>query len=107
MFHSFLFIFTGGFLAVKELPVIAAKVNHNLLQYDIRILRGKLQGMQAFGHGELDGALHHPAGYCGIIDTVDVLRLFVQVGIEIHNLGSPTIHTDFIFQTTLVKIIKR
>ena len=45
MFHSFLFIFTGGFLAVKELPVIAAKVNHNLLQYDIRILRGKLQVM--------------------------------------------------------------
>ena len=56
--------------------------------------------------GQFDDLLHHTTGDGGIVDTVDVLWLLVQVAVEVHADGLSIVDADRIDESALIEEVE-
>ena len=58
------------------------------------------------GQGEGDGVLHHSLGDSGVVDVVDVLRLLVEIAVEVYYLRFTSVNANAIRKSVLIEEIE-
>ena len=98
----------GTLVAEEEGGLIASKINHHFLKDD-----GRMQGTEGqrmyflrLLQRQFNHLLHHTTGDSGIIDAIDVLRLLVEVIVEVNLNRSTVIKYDLIAKSTYIEIVK-
>ena len=106
--NSLFLVGLGRLTAEEELALVAAKVDDDLLEDDAGILWMDGQGVDILRgrEGKRHLLLHHTTGDGGVVDAVDVLRLLVEVGVEVDAHGTIAVDRYIVDEAALVEEVE-